>query len=189
MVADTTKRKFKRFQIGALIGPDIIRLDVEKNSTTQNVEVNNALGFHLGIACRLNFSKRFYLLPQASLAFRATSITYNQNGLTAKEDFAPLTLECPVHFVFKTHPDKRFTLAFHAGGRFIGDISKKKEDPIGIRRGDVAVEAGAGFEFRIWKITLMPQVGTSIGLTNLVSGGNVVDNIRRQKFELRFLFF
>ncbi|NJN34010.1 MAG: PorT family protein [Saprospiraceae bacterium] len=108
IIADTTKRKFKRFQIGALIGPDIVRLDVEKNATTQNIEVNNALGFHLGIACRFNFSKRFYLLPQASLAFRATSITYNQSGLMAKEDFAPLTLECPVHFVFKTHPDKRF---------------------------------------------------------------------------------
>jgi Outer membrane protein beta-barrel domain len=200
-VADTTilkkdSIKIKRFQPALILGPTIVRVGISKkelNGTTNDVAETD-LGFNLGFALRINLGRRFYLLPQAALYFQGSSLSYNSTTkkFDAKADFKPLTLDVPVHLIWKWNESKRFTPAFHVGARYIGDISSSTTKSIGIKSGDVALEAGVGFEIRIWKISIMPRVGATIGLTNLLDGAatsGLYESVRRQKFEIGFLIF
>ena len=192
-VKDTAK--LKRFQPAFLLGPSIVSVAINKKEINgaQNNVVETAVGFNIGFAMKINFSKRLFLLPQATLNFQGSTLNYNATTgkFDAQAEFKPLTLDIPVQLFWKLNQSRWFSPAMFVGARYVGDISKSKES-IGIRAGDVALEAGAGFEIRIWKITIMPRIGATIGLTNLLNGneaGGLYESIRRQKFELSFLVF
>jgi Outer membrane protein beta-barrel domain len=200
-LVDTTVQKkdstkIKRFQPALILGPTIVRIGInpkEVNGVTTDVAETD-LGFNFGVACRINLGKRFYLLPQAALYFQGSSLSYNSTTkkFDAKADFKPLTLDIPVHLIWKWNESKRFTPAFHVGARYIGDISSSTIKSVGVKSGDVALEAGVGFEIRIWKISIMPRIGATIGLTNLLDGAETAglyESVRRQKFEIGFLIF
>ena len=188
--------KIKRFQPALILGPTIVRVAINQkdvNGVSNNVAETD-LGFNVGFALRINLGKRFYLLPQAALYFQGSSLAYNSTTkkFDAKADFKPLTLDIPLHLIWKWNESKRFTPAFHVGARYIGDISSSTTKSVGVKSGDVALEAGVGFEIRIWKISIMPRVGATIGLTNLIDGaatGGLYESVRRQKFEVGFLIF
>jgi hypothetical protein len=192
MLAKKDTAKIKRFQPALILGPTIVRVGISKkdvNGVTNDVAETD-LGFNFGVALRINLGKRFYLLPQAALYFQGSSLAYNTTTkkFDAKADFKPLTLDIPIHLIWKWNENKRFTPAFHVGARYIGDISSSTTKSIGIKSGDVALEAGVGFEIRIWKIS----IGATIGLTNLLDGaatGGLYESVRRQKFEIGFLVF
>jgi Outer membrane protein beta-barrel domain len=200
-LADTTilkkdSIKIKRFQPALILGPTIVRVGISKkelNGTTNDVAETD-LGFNIGFALRINLGRRFYLLPQAALYFQSSSLSYNSTTkkFDAKADFKPLTLDVPIHLIWKWNEKKRFTPAFHVGARYIGDISSSTTKSLGVKSSDVALEAGVGFEIRIWKISVMPRVGATIGLTNLLDGAatsGLYESVRRQKFEIGFLIF
>jgi Outer membrane protein beta-barrel domain len=188
--------KIKRFQPALILGPTIVRIGINQKNVNgvANDVAETDLGFNFGVACRINLGKRFYLLPQAALYFQGSSLSYNSTTkkFDAKADFKPLTLDVPVHLIWKWNESKRFTPAFHVGARYIGDISSSTTKSVGVKSGDVALEAGVGFEIRIWKISIMPRVGATIGMTNLLEGaetGGLYESVRRQKFEVGFLIF
>jgi hypothetical protein len=195
-LAKTDTAKIKRFQPALILGPTIVRVGISKKDANgvSNDVAETDLGFNFGFACRINLGKRFYLLPQAALYFQGSSLSYNSTTkkFDAKADFKPLTLDIPLHLIWKWNENKRFTPAFHVGARYIGDISNSTTKSVGIKSGDVALEAGVGFEIRIWKISIMPRLGATIGLTNLLEGaetGGLYNSVRRQKFEVGFLIF
>ena len=187
--------KIKRFQPALILGPTIVRVGInEKDMNGVNSVTATDVGFNFGFALRINLGKRFCLLPQAALYFQGSSLSYNSTTkkFDAKADFKPLTLDVPIHLIWRLNESKRFTPAFHVGARYIGDISSSTTKSVGIKTGDVALEAGVGFDIRIWKITIMPRIGAVIGLTNLLDGadtGGLYDSVRRQKFEVGFLIF
>jgi Outer membrane protein beta-barrel domain len=188
--------KIKRFQPALILGPTIVRVGINQKEVNgvNNDVAETDLGFNLGFALRINLGKRFYLLPQAALYFQGSSLSYNSTTkkFDAKADFKPLTLDIPIHLIWKWNENKRFTPAFHLGARYIGDISSSTTKSIGVKSGDVALEAGVGFEIRIWKISIMPRIGATIGLTNLLDGAEtsgLFESVRRQKFEIGFLIF
>lgn len=188
--------KIKRFQPALILGPTIVRIGINKKDVNgaSNDVAETDLGFNFGFAMRINLGKRFYLLPQAALYFQGSSLSYNSTTkkFDAKADFKPLTLDIPIHLIWKWNESKRFTPAFHVGARYIGDISSSTTKSVGVKSGDVALEAGVGFEIRIWKISIMPRLGATIGLTNLLDGaetGGLYESVRRQKFEVGFLIF
>lgn len=194
----TVNQKLPFIQFGYLFGPDLVKLRVDKQDIIGKSfsETSTTLGFHFGFLTRFNLSRHFYLLPQVSLSFQTNHVYYDNGTISVKEDFAPLTLEVPIHIVYKILPGRKFTPAFHLGARYIADVSKKRESILTVKPGTWAAEAGAGFEFKIGKkITLMPQFGVSLSLDNLIEQANtggidgVIQSIGRQKFELRFLFF
>jgi Outer membrane protein beta-barrel domain len=187
--------KIKRFQPALILGPTIVRVGInEKDVNGVNSLTATDLGFNFGFALRINLGKRFCLLPQAALYFQGSSLSYNSTTkkFDAKTNFKPLTLDVPIHLIWRLNESKRFTPAFHVGARYIGDISSSTTKSVGIKSGDVALEAGVGFDIRIWKITVMPRIGAVIGLTNLLNGadtGGLYESVRRQKFEVGFLIF
>ena len=194
------RRRLRPFQIGLALGPDIVSLSVQNKSDSASlakiVKANSTVGFHAGLAFRLNFTRYLYFNTQPQFNFQGVTLTYDNNGLGGKTSVAPLTLEIPAHFVLKTSRYKINPACF-LGIRYIGDISESNvSNPIKIKGGDLALEAGVGFEIKLGKrITLMPAIGAVIGTNNLLQqdSGNfissTIENIKRTKIELHFVFF
>ncbi len=188
---------YKEWQFGLLIGPDLVRVstlrtDAEGKTFT---DINTTFGFHLGVSARYNLNKHLFIFPQVCFAFQGIGIDrdWNSRLLEAKTQVAPLTVEIPCHLVYKLY-NRCITPAFHAGFRYIQDISPRGIEPVGVRKSNLSFECGAGFDMHLmWGITMMPQLGFSAGLNNLFgkaqSANSVIENTQRQTFELKFLFF
>ena len=195
---DSVNKKIPFFQLGAVIGPDLVQVQLKTKESTgnmmQNTTVSSTLGFHIGAALRMNFTRNIFLLPQVIFAFRGGDLDFRGDSIGGKINFSPLTLNIPAHLVFKTSRFKINPAAFF-GIRYIADISESDlSNPIKIKRSEFNIEAGLGLSFRFWKINLMPQMGTFIGLSNLLrndpnSFNDALESIKRRTFELRFLFF
>ncbi len=197
--ARNARDPLRLFQLGLALGPDLVSISVQNKmdstSTAKKIEAHSTLGFHVGLALRMNFKRWWYLNTQPQLNFQAANLSYDRQGVQVKTSIAPLTLEIPVHFVFKTYQYK-LNPAFFVGVRYIGDLSESTLNKlVNLKKGETALETGVGVEIKFSKrFVFIPSIGAVIGTGNLLqdglgSIGNAVESIKRTKIELHFVFF
>jgi hypothetical protein len=151
--------------------------------SVQVVEPENAGGFGLAGIHTLRLNHRFEIraiFPQ--LLFSYKNLTYHlktpdpmkeeQKVMTKKVE--SILLGFPIHIKFRSDRIDNFRVYMFAGGKFEYDLTsnstaRRAEDLVKLKKYDLGVEAGIGFNFYFPVFILSPEIKISNGLMNVHS--------------------
>lgn len=151
--------------------------------SVQVVDPENAGGFGLAGIHTLRLNERFELraiFPQ--LLFSYKNLTYHlkspdpmkeeQKVMTKKVE--SILIGLPIHLKFRSDRINNFRVYMFAGGKFEYDLTsnstaRRAEDLVKLKKHDLGVEAGIGFNFYFPVFILSPEIKISNGLMNVHS--------------------
>jgi hypothetical protein len=157
-----------------------------------DVESINSTGINLAWLVNLRMSGHFDLrVHPLDLTFSEKAFLYTENyseDSLIEKKVQSITLSFPVHIKFSSDRIKNFKVYTIAGGKFDYDLAsnagaRKAEDLIKLKRSDISVELGLGFNIYFPYFVLSPEIKLSSGLVNLHSRdpdlrySNVIDKI------------
>ena len=172
--------------------------------SVQVVDPENAGGFGLAGIHTLRLNHRFEIraiFPQ--LLFSYKNLTYHlktpdpmkeeQKVMTKKVE--SILLGFPVHLKFRSDRIDNFRVYMFAGGKFEYDLTsnstaRRAEDLIKLKKYDLGVEAGIGFNFYFPVFILSPEIKISNGLMNVHSrDANLKYSSTIDKLQSRMIIF
>jgi Outer membrane protein beta-barrel domain len=157
-----------------------------------DVESINSTGINLAWLVNLRMNDHFDLrLHPLDLTFSEKAFLYSENYTSdtlIEKKVQSITLSFPVQIKFSSDRIKNFKVYTIAGGKFDYDLAsnagaRKAEDLIKLKRSDISVELGLGFNIYFPYFVLSPEIKLSSGLVNLHSRdpdlrySNVIDKI------------
>lgn len=144
------------------------------------IDPENAGGFGLAGLHTYRLSNRFEvraIFPQ--LLFSYKNISYHLSYPDASKDEIPVTskriesilLGLPVHLKFRSDRINNFRVYMFGGGKIEYDLSsnaraKRAEELVKLKKFDIGVEAGIGFNFYFPVFILSPEIKVSNGIFN-----------------------
>jgi len=157
-----------------------------------DVESINSAGINLAWLVNVRMGNHFDLrLHPLDLTFSEKAFLYQENytddSLIEKE-VQSITLSFPVQIKFSSDRIGNFKVYTIAGGKFDYDLAsnagaRKAENLVKLKRSDLSVELGLGFNIYFPYFVLSPEVKLSSGLVNLhardpdLRYSNVIDKI------------
>ncbi len=179
-----------------------------QNDSVMVVEPENTGGFGLAGIHTYRLSPRFEIraiFPQ--LLFSYKNITYNlKYPDPSKEEQKVMTkrvesilLGLPVHIKFRSDRINNFRVYMFAGGKFEYDLAsnstaRRAEDLVKLKKYDLGVEAGIGFNFYFPVFILSPEIKFSNGLINTHSRdpnlkfSNTIDKLQSRMILFSLIF-
>ena len=157
-----------------------------------DVESINSTGINLAWLVNLRMNDHFDLrLHPLDLTFSEKAFLYTEKYTSdslIEKKVQSITLSFPVQIKFSSDRIKNFKVYTIAGGKFDYDLAsnagaRKAEDLIKLKRSDLSVELGLGFNIYFPYFVLSPEIKLSSGLVNLHSRdpdlrySNVIDKI------------
>ena len=157
-----------------------------------DVESINSTGINLAWLVNVRMSDHFDLrLHPLDLTFSEKAFLYSENYTSdsiIEKKVQSITLSFPVHIKFSSDRIDNFKVYTITGGKFDYDLAsnagaRKAEDLIKLKRSDVSVEIGLGFNIYFPYFVLSPEIKLSSGLVNLhardpnLRYSNVIDKI------------
>ena len=157
-----------------------------------DVESINSTGINLAWLVNLRMNDHFDLrLHPLDLTFSEKAFLYTEKYTSdsiIEKKVQSITLSFPVQIKFSSDRIKNFKVYTIAGGKFDYDLAsnagaRKAEDLIKLKRSDISVELGLGFNIYFPYFVLSPEIKLSSGLVNLHSRdpdlrySNVIDKI------------
>ena len=157
-----------------------------------DVESINSTGINLAWLVNVRMSDHFDVrLHPLDLTFSEKAFLYTEKYTSdsiIEKKVQSITLSFPVQIKFSSDRIKNFKVYTIAGGKFDYDLAsnagaRKAEDLIKLKRSDISVELGLGFNIYFPYFVLSPEIKLSSGLVNLHSRdpdlrySNVIDKI------------
>jgi hypothetical protein len=157
-----------------------------------DIESINSTGINLAWLVNLRMSDHFDLrVHPLDLTFSEKAFLYTENyseDSLIEKKVQSITLSFPVHIKFSSDRIKNFKVYTIAGGKLDYDLAsnagaRKAEDLIKLKRSDISVELGLGFNIYFPYFVLSPEIKLSSGLVNLhardpdLRYSNVIDKI------------
>ena len=157
-----------------------------------DVESINSTGINLAWLVNVRMSDHFDVrLHPLDLTFSEKAFLYTEKYTSdslIEKKVQSITLSFPVQIKFSSDRIKNFKVYTIAGGKFDYDLAsnagaRKAEDLIKLKRSDLSVELGLGFNIYFPYFVLSPEIKLSSGLVNLHSRdpdlrySNVIDKI------------
>jgi hypothetical protein len=138
------------------------------NSLPSGAEVNNELGFRLGILAEFKLSKILFLSPKAELSMNNGSITqYFSDGSVAKYDVLPIGLEFMAPIVVKM-PREKYKPYFFVGPKVkIPLTAQSTATTTFLGKADLAIDFGIGLDNVFSQFNFSPELRYSYGLLNV----------------------
>ena len=168
----------------------------------------NSGGFGLAGMHTYRLSRRFEIraiFPQLLFAYK--NISYNlKYPDNTKDETSQMTkrvesilLGLPVHLKFRSDRIDNFRVYMFAGGKVEYDLAsnsraKRVEELVKLRKIDMGVEAGLGFNFYFPVFILSPEIKISNGITNSHSRddrlkfSNVIDKLNSRMVVFSLIF-
>ena len=163
------------------------------------IESNQIPGFTVGVVGNLRLGKYFDLRLIPSLSFGTRTLTYDfrrdLNGtplyFAKKKSIFSTFVEFPLQVKYKSKRLNNVAAYIIAGTNFKIDLASQKKsqievndpitgeqhsvtDNIRVRRGDIAAEIGAGFDFYTGYFKFGVEVKMSYGLLNILDSQNLI---------------
>ena len=157
-----------------------------------DVESINSTGINLAWLVNVRMSDHFDLrLHPLDLTFSEKAFLYSEKYTSdslIEKKVQSITLSFPVQIKFSSDRIDNFKVYTIAGGKFDYDLAsnagaRKAEDLIKLKRSDLSVELGLGFNIYFPYFVLSPEIKLSSGLVNLhardpdLRYSNVIDKI------------
>src|SRR5687767_1142285 len=140
------------------------------NDSIARAESVKGPGFTLGIVSDLRIGEHFDLRALPSMSFSEKKLVYDTfQDTTFSKSIESIFVELPLLLKFKSAPYKDMRVYIIAGGKYSYDLSsnakaRNAEDLVKIKRNDISVEYGLGFEFYFPMFIFAPEFRFSRGL-------------------------
>lgn len=179
----------KKFYLGIGVMYNTSRLQIGQHSmflqsdSVLVVEPENSGGLGLSGMFTYNISKRFQIrasLPEFMFAYK--NLTYHlKYPEPEKEEKAVMTkhiesilVGMPIHIKFRSDRIDNFRVYMFGGGKFEYDLAsnstaRRAEDLVKLKKYNLAVEGGIGFNFYFPVFILSPEIKFSNGISNIHS--------------------
>ena len=163
-----------------------------QSDTIMDVESINSAGINLAWLVNIRMSDHFDLrLHPLDLTFSEKAFLYTEKYTTdslIEKKVQSITLSFPVQIKFSSDRIGNFKVYTIAGGKFDYDLASNAgasnaDNLIKLKRSDLSVELGMGFNIYFPYFVLSPEIKLSSGLVNLHSRdpnlrySNVIDKI------------
>ncbi len=190
---------FKPYYFGITIGFNSPRFQIEHHpqflqfDSVLVAESKNAIGFSLGLLATQRLNERFELRFNPQLMFLERSLQYQLrypdiDGTDVSKKVESIIVTLPIQVKLRSDRIGNFRVYMLAGVK--GDIdmasnasSRKADDLIKIKKNDMGVELGMGFNLYFPSFILSPEIKIGNGLKNIHSRdenlkySNVLDRI------------
>ncbi|MGZ5135763.1 MAG: type IX secretion/gliding motility protein PorT/SprT [Flavitalea sp.] len=179
-----------------------------QSDSIQLVNPENAMGFGLAGMHTYRLSPRFEVravFPQ--LMFSYKNLTYHVKYPDGTKEEQPIMtkkvesilLGLPLHLKFRSDRIDNFRVYMFGGVKFEYDLAsnaraRKAEDLVKLKKIDMGVEAGLGFNFYFPVFILSPEIKISNGIFNSHSRdaslkySNVIDKLNSRMFVFSLIF-
>ena len=179
-----------------------------QSDSIQLVNPENAMGFGLAGMHTYRLSPRFEVravFPQ--LMFSYKNLTYHVKYPDGTKEEQPIMtkkvesilLGLPLHLKFRSDRIENFRVYMFGGVKFEYDLAsnaraRKAEDLVKLKKIDMGVEAGLGFNFYFPVFILSPEIKISNGIFNSHSRdanlkySNVIDKLNSRMFVFSLIF-
>lgn len=127
------------------------------------LQIENAPGFRLGLVSDYPISKRFSIAPKAELSFNYANVT--QNGIRYRAD--KYTLEGMVHFKYDMGYKGKYKSYCYIGPNFRTPLHKAGEFTDLNSRSTVAIDFGFGVDMQFKNFTMSPELRFSAGIMDI----------------------
>ena len=185
---------------------------------TTKIESDQVPGFTVGVVGNLRLGKYFDLRLIPSLSFGTRTITYDfrrvlddeSEYFSKSKSIFSTFVEFPLHVKYKSKRLNNIAAYIIAGGNFKIDLASQKKsqievndpitgeqhsvtDNIRVKRGDIAAEIGAGFDFYTSYFKFGIEVKMSYGLLNILDSQNLIydssiKSIQNRTFQVSLTF-
>lgn len=207
-------QKFEKNNFGILLSSDFNYLKPTysdwKEAGIQDelnaVTTQQKLGFTCGLLYKFNLTERLSLIPQTLLSIQESNLNFDvENEENHREVIALAAISFPIHLVWTKHNNKKVNPSITIGGRFIQDITNRKEPPansaflytdykLAVKKFDMTIDLGTGLEIPLKKMTIKPELLYSFGLVNLKDSGegiynSAISSLNSDKISFRLLFY
>ena len=204
----------KRYYLGIALIYNNSRFQLEQHpkflgsDTILSINPLNTGGFGLAGIHTFRLSNRFEvraIFPQ--LLFSYKNLTYNlkypnwsmEEDSTMTKRVESILLGFPIHFKFRSDRIGNFRVYMFAGGKFEYDLAsnstaRRAEDLVKLKKFDLGVELGIGFNFYFPVFILSPEIKFSNGVTNIHSRdenlkfSNTIDRLSSRMIVFSLIF-
>lgn len=204
----------KRYYLGIALIYNNSRFQLEQHSrflnsdTILSINPLNTGGFGLAGIHNYRISNRFEIraiFPQ--LLFSYKNLTYNlkypnwsmEEDSTMTKRVESILLGFPVHLKFRSDRIGNFRVYMFAGGKFEYDLAsnstaRRAEDLVKLKKFDLGVELGIGFNFYFPVFILSPEIKFSNGVSNIHSRdenlkfSNTIDRLSSRMIVFSLIF-
>ena len=133
------------------------------------INAENGTGFNLGIISALYLHKNLELRFVPTLSFAERTLRYEFENSSPPQKLESIFIEFPIHIKFKSDPIKDFRIYVIAGMKYGLDLASKSEarnaeNIVKLKRTDISVEYGVGFEINFPLFILVPEIKVSNGI-------------------------
>ncbi len=172
--------------------------------TIQTIESLNSGRVHLGILANWQVTERIDIRGYPlHLIFSEKKFDYREKGqtgiVTTEQRVESIVMSFPLQVRLKSDRIGNFRVYTLAGGKYDFDLAsnagaRNSENIVKVRKSDLGVEGGIGFQFFFKYFIFSPEIKFSYGLTNVhardesLRYSNVIDkmNSRMVMFSLHF---
>jgi hypothetical protein len=164
---ETSENSNKPIKAGFVFGLNYSNL-LTDNGLPSGAEVNNELGFRLGILAEFKLSKILFLSPKAELSMNNGGITqYHPDASVSKYDILPIGLEFMVPLLVKMPREKHKPYFFIGPKVKIPLTAQSTSTTIYSGRTDLAIDFGIGLDNTFSHFNFSPELRYSYGLLNV----------------------
>ncbi len=180
-----TDHDYKPYYFGITLGINSPRFQIEHHErflaydSVLVAESNANGGFSLGLLATQRLNERFELRFNPQLMFIERTINYqlrypDLDGMDVNKKVESIIVTLPIQVKFRSDRIGNFRVYMLAGVK--GDIdmasnasSRKADDLLKIKKNDMGVELGMGFNFYFPSFILSPEIKIGNGLKNIHS--------------------
>jgi len=204
------KYDIQKLHFGFTIGfnnMDFVVKPIKDMKTLDSVYIVEAIpvkGFDLGIIANLRLREHWDLRFVPNLAFGQRNMEYSikeQDTVLSKyvKSIESTYINFPITFKYKSARVNNFRAYLLAGGRFSIDLMSQadkkdqEEEFVKIKKQNVALDAGVGFDFYLYYFKFSIELKMSYGLNDMLKRDNTiftqsVDKLSSKIFYLSFNF-
>jgi hypothetical protein len=177
---------FKKLHFGFTLGVNELNFNLKKNSNTLtndtllSIYSNSQKGFNLGIVSNLRIGRYTDLRFIPTLVFGERHLLYrfidSTSNIVEKQKTIESTLiDFPIYIKYKSERYNNFRTYLIGGVKYSLDIASQEkindegQEIVKLKKNDLMVEVGFGFDFYLEYFKFSPQLKISYGVLNLLS--------------------
>ena len=198
----------KPYYFGIILGYNTSHYNITQHptflqrDTIRSIESLNSGRVHLGILANWQVTERIDIRGYPlHLIFSEKKFDYTEKGLTGttEQRVESIVMSFPLQVRLKSDRIGNFRVYTLAGGKYDFDLAsnagaRNSENIVKVKKSDLGVEGGIGFQFFFKYFIFSPEIKFSYGLTNVhardesLRYSNVIDkmNSRMVMFSLHF---
>jgi hypothetical protein len=198
----------KPYYFGIILGYNTSHYNISQHptflqrDTIRSIESLNSGRIHMGILANWQVTDRIDIRGYPlHLIFSEKKFDYTEKGLTSttEQRVESIVMSFPLQVRLKSDRIGNFRVYTLAGGKYDFDLAsnagaRNSENIVKVKKSDLGVEGGIGFQFFFKYFIFSPEIKFSYGLTNVhardesLRYSNVIDkmNSRMVMFSLHF---